>query len=209
MLSPELLSAFADELEKIAAKAPEGELERMMKILKPGDILYTKPRDIKEHNLFSRAFYAVEKRIQGSDHTHVGLYAGDGKVVDAGSLGTRKNSRLGIHEIPLKRYLDNYSFKVLRVNTSAKNKRDAVQYAKDHVGKDFNIKGMLRLVLPFKSKSPEGQRDRKAAAESFFCSELVANAYGGLNIAKEKNLKHIWPGDIHRSPLTKTVAESK
>jgi uncharacterized protein YycO len=209
VLSPSLLDAFADELVKISEAVPEGELERLKKLLKPGDILYTKPRDIKSSGLFSRAFYGIEKRIQGSEHTHVGLYAGDEKVIDAGSLGTRKDSKLGIHEVPLKRYLNNYQFKVLRVKASPKARQEAVEYAKSHVGKDFNIKGMLRLIFPFKSESEQGERERKDAAESFFCSELVANSYGGLNIAKGKKLKHIWPGDIARSSLTKTVTETK
>lgn len=205
VISTDTLAAFADELSKIAGSADE--VERVKKILKPGDILYTRPKDIKSHSLGSRAFYAIEKRIQGSEHTHVGLYAGEGKVIDAGSLGTKTESSLGIHEVPLSRYMDNYAFKVLRVKTSPKKRQEAVEYAREHVGKDFNLKGMVRLILPFKAKNEEEERERKDAAESFFCSELVANAYGDLNIAKSKHLNHVWPKDIYRSPLTKTVAE--
>lgn len=201
-----MLEAFANELEKIGKAKSIEDPAKLERILRPGDILYTKPRKIDK--LTHKAFYAIESRIQGSPFTHVGLYVGDGKIVDAGSW--RKGQRdagMKVHEIPLDQFTDRYSFKVLRVATTPKKKQEAVSYAKKQVGKDFNLKGMLRLVLPFKGQAEN--RDRKDAAESFFCSELVANAYNGVNIAKERHLHHVWPGDIAKSPLTKTVAEYK
>ena len=179
--------------------------DELRKILKPGDILYTKPRDIEK--LRHRMFYAIEKRVQGSPYTHVGLYAGNDKIIDAGAWRKGKEDTMKVHEIPLQKFLDRYEFKVLRVKATAAQKREAVEYAKDQVGKKFNVKGMLRLLLPFKGQAEN--RDRKDAAESFFCSELVANAYGSTNIAKDRHLHHVWPGDIAKSSLTKTVAEYK
>lgn len=199
------LEAFASELEKIAEAAIE-DPKKLEKVLRPGDILYTKPKKIDK--LTHKAFYAIESRIQGSPYTHVGLYAGNGQVIDAGSW--RKghgDSSMAVHKVPLKTFTDRYSFKVLRVKTSPKQKQEAVSYAKKQVGKDFNLKGMVRLVLPFKGEADN--RDRKDAAESFFCSELVANAYNGVNLAKERHLHHVMPADIAKSPLTKTVAEFK
>lgn len=200
-----LIAAFADEIEKIAAASID-DPEELKKILKPGDILYTKPRKIDK--LHHKAFYAIESRIQGSKYTHVGLYAGDGKVIDAGDWRKGNANSMAVHEVPIDTFTDRYKFKVLRVKTTPGEKKDAVEYAEKQVGKPFNLKGMFRLVLPFKGKAGK-ERDRKDAAESFFCSELVANAYGGLGIAKERHLHHIMPGDINKSPLTKTVAEFK
>lgn len=202
-----LLEAFADELHKIAAATAVTDPEKLEKILKPGDILYTKPRKIDK--LHHRAFYAVESRFQGSPYTHVGLYAGDKKVIDAGAWRKGEADSMAVHEVPLKKFTDRYQFKVLRVDATPAQKREAVEYAEDQVGKGFNMKGMLRLVLPFKGEAGKGDRDRKDAAESFFCSELVANAYGDLNLAKERKLHHIMPAHIHSSPLTKTIAEYK
>jgi uncharacterized protein YycO len=197
------VSAFLDELEKIAAAIEDP--EELRKILKPGDILYTQPRKIDK--LHHRLFYAVESRFQGSPYTHVGLYAGDGRIIDAGAWRKGRDESMEVHEVPLKTFTDRYKFKVLRVNASPEQRRDAVAYAKEQVGKPFNLKGMMRLVLPMKGKAESSERDRKDAAESFFCSELVANAYHDVGIAKERHLHHIMPGDIHRSTKTKTVAE--
>lgn len=206
-LSGAMLEAFANELEKIAEATAVEDPEKLERLLRPGDILYTRPKKIDK--LTHKAFYAIESRIQGSPYTHVGLYVGDGQVIDAGSWrkGNSDNS-MAVHKVPLSKFTDRYSFKILRVNASPKVKQDAVAYAKKQVGKDFNFKGMLRLILPFKG-SAEGERDRKDAAESFFCSELVANSYNGVNLAKEHHLKHVMPKDIYKSPLTKTVAEFK
>lgn len=205
-MSPATLAAFADEISKIAAAIEDP--EKLRKILKPGDILYTKPKHIDK--LRHRMFYAIESRIQGSPYTHVGLYAGDNKVIDAGTWHKGREDSMAVHEVPLNQFTDRYEFKILRADASSAEKKDAVEYARDQVGKKFNLKGMLRLVLPFKGQASEkGDRDRKDAAESFFCSELVANAYHGLGIAKAKKRHHIMPGDIAKSPLTRTVAEFK
>lgn len=205
VLTPTLLAAFADELEKIAQALQVEDPEKLEKLLKPGDILYTKPRKIDK--LLHKAFYAIESRFQGSPYTHVGLYVGDGQIVDAGAWRKGNSDTMKVHKVPLKKFTDRYQFKVLRVDTSKGQKDEAVDYAKDQVGKDFNMKGMLRLILPFKGET--NNRDRKDAAENFFCSELVANAYHDTNIAKDRHLHHIMPGDIARSSLTKTVVDFK
>lgn len=195
------LEAFADELQKLAQVVTDK--EQIEKVLKPGDVLYTQPRKIDK--LRHKAFYAVESRIQGSPYTHVGLYVGNGRIIDAGAWSKGDESSMAVHKVPLETFTDRYRFKVLRVKATPKQRQDAVQYAEAQVGKEFNTKGMLRLVLPFKGKQV-GQRARKEQAESFFCSELIANAYNDVGIAKDKKLEHIMPGDIHSSPKTKTVA---
>ena len=202
MIAPSL-RAFCNELEKLAAPVITDE-DELKKKLKPGDILYTTARETS--GVFNKLFMGLNRWVQGSPYTHVGMYAGDGKVIDSGDWTKRPGGHLGVNQVPLDDFQDRYKFKVLRVRTSPAEKKKAVSYAQDQVGKPFNLGGMLRLVLPFKS-SVEGDRERKDAAESFFCSELVANAYGGLGIAKQKHFHHVMPGDIAKSSLTKTVAE--
>lgn len=165
--------------------------------------MFTKPRDIEK--LHHKAFYAVESRIQGSPYTHVGIYAGEGRVIDAGAWTKRNETSTEVHNIPIDTFMDRYRFKVLRVKTTPSQRQEAVQYAKDQIGKDFNMGGMLRLILPFKGRS-SGERGRKEKAENFFCSELVANAYNHVGLAKDKKLEHVMPGDIHRSSKTNTIA---
>lgn len=199
-----MLDAFVEELEKLAAPVVEDPKE-LEKVLRPGDILYTRPKKIDK--LHHKIFYAIESRIQGSPHTHVGLYAGNGKVIDAGAWTKGPDSSMAVHKVPLKKFTDRYQFKILRVSAPASVKRDAVEFAEEQVGKTFNTRGMLRLVLPFQGKAGKEDRKRQAEADSFFCSELVANAYEGIALSKDKKLKHIMPGDIAKSRLTKTVAE--
>lgn len=197
------IEALADELQKLARVITDkGEVE---KLLKPGDILYTKPRKIDSEGPHRRAFYAIESKIQGSPYTHVGIYTGNGKIIDAGAWTKRDENSMSVHEVPLKHFIDRYKFKVLRVDATPSDKKEAINYAKDQVGKDFNTGGMLRLVLPFK-RGPDNDRQRKEDASSFFCSELVANAYNHVGLVRNKRLEHVMPGDIHRSTKTKTVA---
>ncbi len=196
---------FSDGLLKIAEVANVSSVEDLKKTLQPGDILYTKPR--KNDGLLHKAFYALESAIQGSPYTHVGLYVGNNKIVDAGEWKTNnKATDTAVHSVDLDTFTDRYNFKVLRVAASKKVKEDAVAYAKKQLGKDFNFPGMFRLVLPFQGSPEKKDRLRKDLADSFFCSELVANAYSPVNIAANKALKHIMPGDISRSHLTTTVA---
>lgn len=197
------VEAFVAELHKLAqVVTDEGKIE---KLLKPGDILYTKPRNIDSEGLHHRAFYAIESRIQGSPYTHVGIYAGNGKIIDAGAWTKRRETSMAVHEVPLSHFVDRYKFKVMRVAATPAEKKEAVDYAKEQVGKVFNTRGMLKLLFPFKS-SPGRDRERKEEASSFFCSELVANAYNNVGLAKHKKLEHVMPGDIHKSSKTKTIA---
>jgi uncharacterized protein YycO len=203
VLPQAMLDAFVQEIEKLAAPVIE-DREDLEKILKPGDLLYTQPKKID--SLRYKLFYEVGKRVQGGPNTHISIYVGDGKVVDAASWKKGDESSLKIHKVPLKKFTDRYRFKVLRVDAPASVRTEASEFADDQVGKSFNTRGMLRLVLPFKGKAGKEDRTRQDA-DSFFCSELIANAYHRLGLAKDKKFKHIMPGDIARSRLTKTVAE--
>jgi len=129
---------------------------------------------------------------------------GDGDIVHAGESS---EGDIGVNKMSLKDYSKKYDFKALRVKASPKDRKEAVKYVKQQLGNDFNVGGMLKLLLPFKGSADGKKRARKALSESFFCSELVANSYNNLNMAKKKHLKHVWPGDIYRSPYTKRIAE--
>jgi len=179
------------------------------KKLKVGDILYTKPHSIEDESLASRLFYKAESIYQGSKYTHTGLYVGDGKIVDAGVWGKGKKRDTKVHLVDLADYKKRYDFKVLRIKASAKEKIEATKWAKGQIGRDFNTSGIVKMVVnPLKRESGKA-RERKIGRESsFFCSELVASAYAPhVRLAAKKKLKHILPGDIFRSPSTKTVAQ--
>lgn len=200
---PVSLCSFVHELEKLAAVVDDAELK---KTLQPGDILYTKPR--KNEGLFNKLFYAIESRLQDNPFTHVGLYVGNNKVVDSGDWREKtKGGDFGVNAVPLEDFKDRYQFKVLRPEASPEQRKDAVEYAKDQVGTPFNLRGMLRLVMPGKSERL-GLQDRKAT-EALFCSELISNAYHHLNLVPEKKRRHnhVFPGDIAKSEQVEEIAE--
>ena len=193
-------------LAKKAEVETHDHIDDVRKVLQPGVMLYTKPRKIDGLKL--KAFYALNSAVQRSPYTHVGMYVGDDKVVDAALW---KSPRTGsgstkVHLLPLSRVVDRYDFKVLRVDASRAQRARAVDYAKDQVGKDFNTHGMIRSVLPFREKATSKNRSQAEGKEEFFCSELVANAYADVNIASKKALEHVVPRDIERSKKVKTVA---
>ncbi len=193
------VAAFADELEKIAEKIIE-DPEQLKKMLKPGDILLTKPRKLK--GLHHKMLRPLLKAFQGgSEYTHAALYAGDEKVIDSGLW----KGKARVADIPLSTYIDRYKFKILRVNDAAKKEtKDAVEYAKEQIGKPFSILKMMRLALPTGSTKEPRKRQE---LDKLFCSELIANAYPNQNFAAHKKIQHVRPVDLHKSPLTKTVAE--
>ncbi len=206
MFSRAMLAAFTQEIIKLAAPIVTN-IEEVRDTLEPGDILYTRPKNINK--LHHKLFYELESRVQGSPYTHVGLYAGDGKVIDAGAWDNKNTSSMAIHKIPLRKFMNRYNFKILRVNAPKPIKTEAINFAKNQIGKPFNLSGMLGLVLPLKKDATKEDRIQQAEARSFFCSELVANAYANIGLAKTKKLKHIMPGDIAKSKLTRVIAEFK
>lgn len=197
------LQGLCDEFIKIADYTVHDDLKDVVKKMKAGDILNTKPREVK--GVVQRILRAGLTRFQeGNPYTHVGLYAGEGKVIDSGFWKQRK----GVVEIPIDEYAKRYSFRVLRPDATGAEKKDAVDYAKRQVGKGFNLKGMLRLALPTPEKDPgRNKRIRQEAEDALFCSQLIANAYPTVPFAKKKDVHHVRPVDIQRSTLTRTVTE--
>lgn len=200
-----LLGAFADELVKLADYAVTGDLAEAERAMKPGDILATQPRQERLDRLGfgHKLLRPFLRHIQGTDYTHIGMYIGDGKVIDS--------QERGIKTTPLAAYDKDFGFRVLRVDATPAERRDAVEYAKKQVGKPFNTFGMLRLALPvYRSETGRhGPRERQDAAESLFCSQLVANAYPGQPFSAGKKIHHVRPVDIQRSPLTRIVIEKE
>jgi len=197
--------AFCDELEKIAKALQTYSVEELSKKLKPGDILTTQRRTT---NSWGESLNKVLLGFfQGTPYTHTGLYIGDGDIVDAGKWGKGDKAETRVHKVKLKDFAKRYKIRALRVRGSNKVKKDAVAYAKEQVGKDYNMSGVLRLAFPVFGKVKATERIRKKVVDELFCSELVANAYSAVNIAKDRALKHVRPVDIQRSPLTKSVVE--
>ena len=184
-------------------KTADGSLKDVQEKLEPGDILQSSSTT-NRLGFPERMIRKINRMYQHSPFSHAAIYVGDGSVVHAGRKpGSLKSN---VFKERLKDFSKRYDFKALRVKTDEKTKDDAVKYVKKQLGKDFNMGGVVRIAFPFKGESKSGKRERKDAAEAFFCSELVANAYNDVNMAKRKKLQHIMPIDFHKSPLTKQIA---
>ncbi len=198
MLSPATFQAFVDELVKLG----EVETKEIEKVLRPGDVLVTKPRpEFMKGKPIQKLLRAILTRAQGTEYTHSGMYVGDGKVIDSGFWADKKE----VVKVPLDRYADRYAFRVLRVDATNAQKQDAVDYAKKQVGKPFSVLKMIRAGLPSKKTEPR----QREALESMFCSELIANAYPAQPFAATRKIRHVRPVDLQRSPLTSIVGELK
>lgn len=208
MLGNVSIDAFADELEKIAKEVPTSEaLEKAEEILKPGDILATRPRGSylrsmgKGHILLRPLLVA----LQGTPYTHTSLYVGDGKVIDAAEW----KGKAKVHSVPLEKFVERYRFKVLRVSDATlAEKKDAVEWAKKQVGKAYDTAGLIRLALPV-AKSKVKERVRQEKLKALICSQLISNAYPNQSFGASRKIEHVRPVDIQKSRHTKTVAVVK
>lgn len=189
-LHSDTLAAFSDELAKIAAAAtaPRG-LPRLQSKLEPGDILVGGRRD---PSVLGRALSVFQG---GTKNYHAALYVGDGQVVDI-------HPETGVTRKPLEDFGAEYRFKALRVKAPDAARKDAVQYAKSQVGKEYDYLGVARQALPVWNEKHENKRQD---VDRFFCSQLVANAYPSVPFAKNRFVGNTRPVDLQRSSMTKTV----
>jgi uncharacterized protein YycO len=193
--------AFKEELEKIADYPVYKDLENVEKKIKPGDILVTRPRpEFMKGKLLHKLVRPFLVGFQGTEFTHSGMHIGDGKVIDAGIWRGKPQ----VSTVPLKQYAKRYDFRVLRVKATPTEKKEAVEYAKDQVGKPFSMKKLLRLALPVSESRVNRERQ---SPDKLFCSELIANAYPSKYFAAHRNIEHVRPVDLQKSPLTRIVSE--
>lgn len=202
------LAAFAAELEKLSA--PLVDDTTLTEVLQPGDILHTAPR--RFGSLLAKLEHNAIALYTGTHYTHAGMYVGDGKVIDSNDWPATADqpASLGVTTVPLQTFKDRYKFKVLRPDVSTEQRQDAVAYAKTQVGTPFNMRGLIRHVLPGKSDRA-GFTTRKAVNESLYCSELISNAYHDANLvpAKKNRHNHVTPADLANSPHVNEIAEYK
>jgi uncharacterized protein YycO len=188
------LQAFGDELRKIAGVDPT-QVEALKKKLKPGDILVGGTRNPGSfEGVTGKALSAFQ---EGTPFFHSALYAGDGKIVDS-RIGE------GVHRTNLKDFANRYKLRALRVDTKPAVRAEAVDFAKKQVGKGYNLAGTLSQV--FGPRKPDGKREREVS-DSLYCSELIANAYHTVALAKDRHIGDVRPVDLQKSTNTRIIGE--
>ena len=194
-LRRDTLIAFENELAKIAEEVSLEKVKALQRKLVPGDVLVS---HLRNPGLPGRVLATVVSTAQGgTPDYHAAMYVDGGKVLNT-YAGT------SLHKVPLKEFADRYSFKALRVRAPEEWRRNAVAYAKKQVGKDYDLLGAIRQVLPPRKGDEERQRQQ---VDSFYCSQFIANAYNKVPFAKERAVGDTRPVDLDKSRYTKIVGE--
>lgn len=192
-MDPCTSQAFADELAKISQVV---DLEEMRKTLTPGDILVG---HLRSPGIGGTIIGKTLSLFQdGTKNYHAAMYVGKDQVVDI-------NPGQGVNTRSLSAFSDRYKFKGLTVKATKEIKEEAAAYAKKQVGKGYDMIGALRQALP--ARKDPGERQRQEGLDSFFCSQLVSNAYAKLPLGKNRFVGDVRPVDLQKSTLTKTIGE--
>jgi len=109
---------------------------------------------------------------------HVGIYVGNGEVVEARREGVQK------YNIEVWDYPNRENVYILRVRTSDEIRSKAVEFAKAQIGKAYDGKW--------------GQKNSDPNSPSWYCSELVWAAYKtqGIDIEDDPDKKAVIPYEI-------------
>lgn len=205
-LPANMVHSLTEELEKIALRFPvTSDVDDLKDQIKPGDVLITKPRwqHLKTEGPHHMLLRAALVTFQGTPWTHTALYVGNGQVVDPAQW----KDKTAVHLVDLADFSKRYHFRVLRVDATPKQRANAIAWAKEQVGKDFDIPHLVRMAFPV--KKDHRQRLREENLKAMICSQLISNAYPNQNFGKGRHIANVRPVDILKSSLTKTVAEFK
>ena len=158
-------SHFGEKLSKIKGKAISGatkafnvrdinyekRADELLEILKPGDILLTTTKNYSPIKV-------VEKVIGGADYTHVAIYEGDGKMIEA-NIDHKSGFGIDRKDVREEFRTDMMLAKIIRPPYQSQDDIDsALIYAKEQIGKPYDS------FFDFES-------DKR-----MYCSELVTKA---------------------------------
>lgn len=130
-----------------SAKPRIGEMD--LGELEPGDVLLLGDDNYPGWLLMQRLLY-------GADYSHIGMYVGDGDVIDS-------DTDKGVTRHPLKDLLTSHRIQVLRPDyRTGADRQAALEYCENQKGKPFDV------LL-------DTEHD-----DAFYCAELVAGALGSM-----------------------------
>jgi hypothetical protein len=161
--------------------------------LKAGDVLVVSMQAAENPGSFNKVFRWGTQAVQGG-LTHAAIYVGNNKIVEA---------RLG-EGVTLKHVddaLQGKSFVALRPQLAPSTRKNAAEFAKKQVGKDYDDVGLamaaVGALLPesaAKLLDTGAKRDR----ESWVCANLVTAAYAKARLTTLRGI--LAPADLRTSP---------
>mgnify|MGYP001814516093 CR=1 FL=1 len=201
MIGTDIIQSFSRELEKIALS--DSQLRKLEQKAQPGDILMTSGIPVMEDRRLSAvdvpgaAVGRVIAKGFGGKYHHAGMYMGDGRWVDHNPIS-------GVKERGI-RSVGTGSVKLYRPKVSEGARAKAVANIKKQIGKPYSVSQVAKIWFA-KKRGTVG--DKKRAANSLICTNVVADAYRGeLDFGREAEL--VGPWDIHSSKNVKKVTHLK
>jgi uncharacterized protein YycO len=188
--------SWSNKVQPFVKKAEGGiSMSKAGDLLKPGDILLA--HRVKDRTTGN---WVIEK-AQGTPFAHSAIYAGDKKVVHT-FMGE------GAESLSLNKFNKNYEYQVYRPDVSAKQRRDAVNFAKQVVdeGRGYDLVAAIKGWSPLHSRGVT-KKDRQAARDSstFNCGGLIAAAYPDVNWGHGKKATEVIPKDFATSTHTRLM----
>lgn len=168
-----------------ASKASKG--------LKPGDVLVVSTQENKSPGPVDRVFRWGTKAVQGG-LTHAAIYVGDNKIVEA-RIGE------GVTTKHIDEALRDKSFVALRPNLAPSTRKNAAEFAKRQVGKDYSNVGLaMAAVGAFLPESAAKAIDTNVSKdqEAWVCANLITAAYAKARLTTLRGI--LAPADLRTSP---------
>ena len=194
---------------KRAASAQEEHNANSIKDMEPGDIIVASPGPPSERATASSQFqdwlFTKASPYWQGRFTHAGIYAGDGKTIEAYPQGIIKRDASEL--------LKGRSYVVIRPKVPEEKRLAAVEFAESQLGKPYSktdlIRAAARTLVPSSVASVIGGSpnipDQKHEV-GYQCGGLVAASYAaaGAPLAKV-NPKYVPPVELLANPKARVV----
>ncbi len=185
-----------------AASSLEDRVRDFQRHLRPGDIINTSPRKLRD--IVSQVYKPISNLVQGTRYGHSAIYVGNGKIIEA-RIGE------GVTEKPLAAAAAGNKMVAVRVRQATSDaRRRAVAYARRNLGKDFSVGGLVTGGLAPTAVAgviSDGKRKAREKLDAFFCSQLVANAWHKVPFHADRGIGFTRPVDILKSEHVEHVAK--
>lgn len=173
--------------------ADQDQISEFKQSLKEGDVLISVPHS---RDLARRAFVEMP---QGTRFAHAAIYNGGGQVIEISR--TR-----GAHKITLDEFLDKNHAIALRPSVSQKQRRKALERARDLVGAPYSLTRGAKTIMGFDDEVDEDELEEVAKDKGVICSSVAGYAYQMLDF--KKSPLNVLPSDLLKHPKFKKITQS-
>lgn len=182
--------------------------DSLLKQIKPGDVIVTKPT-LAVTNYLHRGIEAFQ-RLRGKEMsrwTHTAIAVGDGNIIHAskGIKGGKMHDDPGhVRQHTLKAFVGaGRDVLVLRPQVSKEEKAEAIARATDLKGVAFSKADIIRSGFA-PAKKEEGEL-KQPPPDAIICTGTVAYSYPTIEFSKSTSYKNLMPADIASAKTLKPI----